>query len=222
MSYMLKTEAKERPILFSAPMVRAILGGKKTEIRRVMKPQPPEWATFLNKAKDFDLWQWSEPEQTPLRVLRRWPEDEAGSCYIPCPYGKSSERLWVRETWRVRGGQEYEYQRHQPSVVYRADADIVDQIQGEWRPSIFMRRWASRLTLEIVSARPERLKDIREEGCRAEGCYGGHDSIPKYPFSATPLEHYRSIWTKINGAKGPKSWDANPWVWVIEFRRHDS
>ena len=84
-----------------------------------------------------------------------------------------------------------------------------------------MRRWASRLLLEVEAVRVEQLQVIREADCRAEGCSGGHDSIPAYPFSATPLEHYRSVWTKINGEKGWKSWDANPWVWVVEFKMVD-
>jgi len=91
-----------------------------------------------------------------------------------------------------------------------------EQSHARWRPSIHMPRWASRLSLDIVSVRVERLQDISEEDARAEGCSGGHDSIPGYAFSATPREHFRHLWGSINGAE---SWDANPWVWVISFKR---
>ena len=121
------------------------------------------------------------------------------------PYGEFRDRLWVKETWRVCGGKEYEYQKHQPSVVYRADVGEFDI--EEWRPSIFMPRWASRITLEITQVRVERLQDITEEDAYNEGV-------------STLWENnvyaFRNLWNSING---PGSWDLNPWVWVIQFKR---
>lgn len=193
------TAVKERPILMSAAMVRAILDGKKTQTRRIIKPQP--------SLKDRNTF-------TTETMTEAW---QAGFVPVDCPYGNRGWKLWVRETWRCFGGPEYEYQREPKSIVFKATADIIDS--GPWKPSIFMPRWACRIVLLIEEIRVERLQQISEEDCRKEGCSGGHDSIPDYPYSATPREHYRDIWTRINGKKGPRSWDADPFVWVVQFRR---
>ena len=146
--------AKERPIIFSGPMIRAILEGRKTQTRRIVKPN------CLSKLS---------------------------------PYGRTGDRLWVRETWG--------HNPEGPGYVYRSDGDFDMKFHGDrWRPSIHMPRWASRITLEVTGVRVERLQDINEEDALAEG-----------------VEHaFRSLWESING---PGSWDANPWVWVVEFRR---
>ncbi len=170
---------KERPILFSGPMVRAILEGRKTQTRRVIKNRtvPPYQVGNL-------LW-----------VREAWQDW--------CP-------LW-RGQWCGHGTQEGMAQEH--SVVYRADNFIrngsVEMVKSmppkKWRPSIFMPRWASRLTLEVVSIRSERLQDITEEDAEAEGadCLG--------------LGGFASLWDSINGKKHP--WASNCWVWVIGFKR---
>ena len=187
---------KERPILFSGPMVRAILDGRKTQTRRPVKPQPIPFG--------LDNRPWM-----PVGGVHqdRWL----------CPIGQPGDRLWVRETWRQFDAgiecacyDECFCRRHRGKPIYRADCDSEDK----WRPSIHMPRWASRITLEITRVWVERVQDITEEDAKAEGCCGGHSSIPGYAFSATPREHFRHIWQSIYG-----TWDANPWVWAVEFRR---
>lgn len=181
---------KERPIIFSAPMVRAILEGRKTQTRRVAKIPLDAKDAFFDDECDSHCWSMEENgmDDPHAKMLRN-------------PYGERGDRLWVKETWRVRGGKEYEYQKHQPSVVYRADVGEFDI--EEWRPSIFMPRWASRITLEIEHDRVERLHDITEDDAQAEGCD---------PFRVA----YKILWNSINGHG---SWHLNPWVWVIEFKR---
>jgi hypothetical protein len=180
---------KDRPILFSAPMVRAILAGKKTQTRRVIKPQPPAGVEYA------------------VRV---------------CPYGKTGDRLWVRETW-ARDDEDGQ-------ILYRADdsAEVKnwDQQRYEsglakynWRPSIFMRREYSRITLVIDSIRTQLLLDIADSDCVAEGCEGGPGSIPGTEYHLSPLEHFRYVWNSINPPYSDASWASNPWVWVVDFSK---
>ena len=179
----------KRPILFSAPMVRALLNGSKTQTRRVVKPQ---------HLKFFD--------QSAVDMLGAWDKR-------PLPYGQPGDRLWVRETWW--------HDEEDNSIIYRVDAnsDIVDVNKHEtglakynWRPSIFMPRAASRITLEITAVRVERLQDISEADALAEGV-----TAKKTPDACyTAREAYAVLWESIND---PGSWDLNPWVWVIEFKK---
>ncbi|HBO3830710.1 TPA: hypothetical protein L4S92_001055 [Pseudomonas aeruginosa] len=194
---------KERPILFTGPMVRAILEGRKTVTRRVVKPQPD----FLGSMVD---------PNTPFKPL-----DAGLHARITCPYGEPGDRLWVRETWglqvRSYGGGAGEF------IVYRAtnpDAIYCRSSEGreypvKWKPSIHMRRHSSRILLEITAVRVERLQDISEEQARAEGypaereCETGGSGLDAWLW-------FRSLWGEING---PEAFTANPWVWVIEFKR---
>jgi hypothetical protein len=201
-----ETAVKSRAILFSGPMVRAILAGKKTQTRRVVKWPQGKAGEFLagyDWAKDCD---------------GKWALTNDGLGFFDAaetfkhPYGSKGDRLWVRETFLLAKPAGADMAKEVP--FYRASTEHSDKIK--WKPSIFMPRAASRISLEILDVRVQRLQEITEEDCREEGCAGGHDSIPDYPFSATPREHYRSVWTKING---PKSWDSNPWVWAITFKR---
>lgn len=190
----MKTVAiKERPILFSAPMIRAILDGKKTQTRRVAK---------LTEGGHVRL------------GMRRWhPHDEAAR--LACPYGQPGERLWVRETWQHEDGSCADHKCGQPTHIYYKATEVAPETMY-WRPSIFMQRWASRLTLEIVAVRLERLKDITHEDAVAEGCYR-IEPCEAYPHgNAWGRAGYAALWESING-KG--SWDANPLVWVVEFER---
>ena len=198
---------KERPILFSAPMVRAILAGQKTQTRRAAKP-----------VRHPDLGNTYDPGALVLEYEPQHVIDRA------CPYGQPGDRLWVRETWMDLSGTGIELITGSRSrYAYRADTpagsygDETSKEYGlKWRPSIYMPRAASRIKLEVVHVRVERLQDISEADAIAEGAPGGHGSIPGYLYAATPHEHYRHIWESINGAG---SWGKNPWVWVVEFKR---
>jgi len=211
---------KERPILFSGPMVRAILAGTKSQTRRVVKPQP----AFIESS---GRWTWPIPKTKAAKgcctsvctASREWYE-----YLLPeqLPYGQPGDRLWVRETWRVFGGREYEYQQEQRAVKYRAELlDAIEYLQAEWRPSIFMPRWACRLLLEVASVRAERLQAISEADAVAEGVDAV--TMADVPRQATwsRRDDYRQLWDSLNKARG-YGWDVNPWVWVIEFKRpHD-
>lgn len=201
---------RERPIPFSAPMVRAILAGAKTQTRRVVTPAPVFWqAPFPDGS-----WQWDGGSQL-LRAgfgAAYVHTDAASMANIAarfCRYGKPGDRLWVRETWAPCPD------RGAPHTVYRADNGL--RYEGEtwkWRPSIFMPRWASRTTLEITGVRVEHLQAISEADAMAEGVEPL--LVPPDGGGAPHVEGYRALWESIHGVG---SWDANPWVWVVEFRR---
>jgi hypothetical protein len=205
---------KTRPILFSGPMVRAILKGRKTQTRRVVKMRVCGGRMIEAPADDDAAW--------VQRVAHN-------------PYGEPGDRLWVRETFCIESSKEVAYEppftdgrpiRHhddehwgawwqQPH--YRA-TDPVPELEigtGEpgvkWRPSIYMPRWASRITLEIRAVRVERLQDITPADAISEGCPGGEHG-DRY----AAIDQYRALWESINGLG---SWDANPWVWVVEFHQ---
>lgn len=190
------TTIKERPILFSAPMIRAIQDGRKTQTRRRLKNDPP---TVIR-----DI-------QTPQEktIVPEW--------YLTyCPYGQVGDRLWVRETCVI----------HENKAWYRASGPLpVLDYAWKWRPSIHMPRWASRLTLEITGVRVERVQDISAEDAMAEGCFklpaSGRitDVVGGQYFGRTwPSAKFwfHDVWESIHG---DESWALNQWVWVIEFRR---
>lgn len=195
---------KETPLLFNAPMVRSVLDGRKTQTRRVVK---------LPHQNPLGVWEPStmggehggrtaKGGTIPLQAVI-WHTRTGDS--LMCPHGQPGDRLWVRETWSSQDCMEGE-------ALYRATAIQDGMNAGEvqeitWRPSIHMPRWTSRINLEITGVRVERLQDISEgdviqEGCPNEILYG--------------TGWYRDLWESING---PGSWDANHWVWVIEFQR---
>ena len=223
--------SKERPILFSGAMVRALLTGTKTQTRRVVKPQPdtahdgePYW--FIG---GYRVWGYRPAPAVPLR---------AGGNPLPCPYGQPGDRLWVRETF-IQGFpvdpltdslQQWDADGNElpKKTWYRADnSDIgwIDddgwQVNVPWKPSIHMPRAASRITLEITSVRVERLQDISEADALAEGIVlqpdGGYGLADTTHYHSTdPRQSYFSLWEAING---DGSVQANPWVWVVKFRR---
>lgn len=194
---------KERPILFSAPMVRAILNGSKTQTRRVVKPQPSPSSDTAFVGAD-GIWRFSHP------TLRGPVSHEADD--VRCPYGQPGDRLWVRETWAptvCTGVCHHAFEDIDPKkseIKFKADADS-NTVIGRWRPSIHMPRWASRILLEITDVRVERLLEISEADAQSEG--------PPKNFSSW-RDNFCALWQQINGYG---SWDANPWVWAIEFKR---
>jgi hypothetical protein len=202
----------ERPILFSAQLVQAILRDEKTETRRVIKPQPSP-----------EHWQKIECEwYHPLRVRRNGVEYPADKAYgfasededWRCPYGGPGCNLWVRETflWDEVG----------TDVSYRADYDdetaaaIIEGSGDRWRPSIHMPRWAARINLRVREISVERLHEITEEAAKAEEV----DAIPEAPAALSHRTSFARLWDKINEKRG-YGWDRNPWVWVVKFTVSD-
>lgn len=228
-------DVKERPILFSGPMVRAILDGRKTQTRRIVKGVPDSpiksaKADFDVNGRDFGVWFHCGDGQPVSK--------HNYSQFNSCPYGKPGDRLWVRETWACRDDVDPQTERDKALhyMLYRASysGNLGDEWHGydQWRPSIHMPRWASRITLEIVSVRVERLQAISRDDAIAEGTslsmrdpgssgqwlwepVIGKVACPSGTASG-PVECFKIAWEAINGAG---SWDANPWVWAIEFRR---
>lgn len=208
------SDIKERPILFQGAMVRALLNGTKTQTRRVMKPQP--------RRVDGGV---------PFGDGPAWAHAEPCTAMIRCPYGQRGDRLWVRET-SAQNWNQLSDTRMDRSYVYRADGEQRAQDNGTdlpWRPSIHMPRVASRITLEITGVRVERLQDISEADAVAEGVidlplavmppgslWAAHATAGPKLHAKTAAGAYRLLWESING---PDSWDANPWVWVVEFIR---
>ncbi|PRD68742.1 hypothetical protein C6P61_09580 [Malikia spinosa] len=189
---------KERPILFDAQMVRALLAGTKTQTRRA--------ATLTANAHV------KEPGGH-----RRWHPGDPDA-RLACPYGQPGDRLWVRETWAAPHSDDA-----RPPRSIHCDWTQIHYAATEergglmWRPSIHMPRWASRITLEITGVRVERLQDISADDVRSEGC-------PDKPIEGAEQASidllaklwYHDLWESINGSD---SWNANPWVWVLEFKR---
>lgn len=198
---------KERPILMSGAMVRAILVGRKTQTRRVVNFKKIAKATGCTKGRlayspTFNSWAVFDGN------------GEADLALVDCPYGKVGDRLWVKETFK---------ENEPPSgYIYRAsEAEYGYTYEKPWKPSIFMPRQASRIDLEIKAIRVERLKDISEADAIAEGIEQDGNGWKGYvegnlPRLAFPQNSYKTLWESINGAG---SWDLNPWVWVIEFRK---
>jgi hypothetical protein len=205
---------KERPILFKGEMVRAILDGRKTQTRRMVYPQPQETL----QARPY----W---HVGGFRTAR--------GCTNPLrfKYGKAGDRLWVKETWKPHC--EGEISPEFPlgtCVKYRADGKCIKpeswtNEQGRWcesqeeskvwKPSIFMPRWASRITLEIVNVRVERLQAINDFDAFQEGAKSECGTVTG-PACMSFIQGYKTLWESINGAD---SWAKNPWVWVIEFKK---
>jgi len=221
---------KERPILFSAEMVRAILERRKTQTRRVIGlaeiNKNPDWhsAAYQNGDGDWVFWYPDRPGLADF-TLKAYPRGSRDG--IKCPYGKPGDLLWVRETFGVQLEPDDEHPHGY--VIYRADLPTDSSFQYEgggsaWRPSIFMPRWASRITLEITNVSVERLHDISEKDCNAEGVpyFDGVFAYAKIsPMSVFErLLYYqgkfKELWDSINAKRG-YPWDSNPWVWVVEF-----
>lgn len=202
----------ERPILFSAPMVRALLDGTKSQTRRIVKGAPADWAPIGPEVYSPTVIDRFGDEQPGPDVFGAGNAD--GSDWLRCPFGAPGGRLWVRETW-ARDDED-------GTLMYRADlgrnacADAWEQgrVEGvpryRWRPSIHMPRAASRIALQVTGVRVEQLHQISRGDAMAEGC-----PFANMQDGESPVRWYERLWRAINGAD---SWDANPWVWVVEFR----
>ena len=207
---------KERPILFSGPMVRAtlhaILQGDKTQTRRVVKSRKGWPIDFIGGIDDWDdPSYWGFEGQDGFWYTLK---PEKGDRQIPCLYGRPGDMLWVREGHYFFEDKRIPEIGYSPEnltredVIYQADAD---EIQCPWRSPIHMPRWASRITLEITSVRVERLQNFSESDALAEGI-----KYNELPNNGRARTCYRGLWEQING---PGSWNKNPFVWVIEFKR---
>ncbi|HCB9327694.1 TPA: morphogenetic protein [Klebsiella variicola] len=204
---------KERGMIFNAEMVRAILDGRKTQTRRIMTVQPESsefglrYIAESSLAKEVGMYFWSQSDACGMK---------ARSKPFACPYGKPGDRIWVRETWA-----RYNIDQNSHDIAYRATTPADWPEEGHWRPSIHMPRWASRILLEITGVRVERLNAISQEDAQAEGMeltgwrptYSDPDSGGEV---MTPYDNFAELWSSIYGAE---NWQANPWVWVIEFKR---
>lgn len=231
---------KARPILFSSPMIRALLAGSKTQTRRIVKPQPGE----LDRPFMMDDGTWHVTDSRGGNMSPLGTHDNGA-----CPYGGPGDLLWVREGGELlRDAYDNDPATGQDlwrdvGWVHGADGQIIERPRfpslgglAEWvdacarhrRPSIHMPRWASRLTLEITGVRVERLQDISEADAKAEGLFEwalqgpSDDTLLAWGWKpreadvgfATPVGAYRGLWKHING---PGSWDANPYVWAVSF-----
>lgn len=206
---------KERPILFSGAMVRALLAGTKTQTRRVVHNPNRNDGGFVLQDYGKGWWPYrSHDGESGCYLDRQKDGDYYSEAPLRCPYGQPGDRLWVREAHAPQSDCWGSWERWSkgdggPAPVIHYAADIADKpFIEKWRPSIHMPRWASRITLEVTGVRVERLQDISADDCWAEG-------IPASP-DVDPVHEYRDLWESINGAE---SWAANPWVWVVEFKR---
>ncbi|WP_410698287.1 ASCH domain-containing protein [Citrobacter freundii] len=210
---------KDRGMIFNGEMVRAILDGRKTQTRRIVKPQPE-----LTKGSGFS---W---KGAVYGSGSNDHETNRNFAHVKCPHGKPGDRLWVRETWA-----RYNIDQNSHDMAYQATTPEDWPKEGRWRPSIHMPRQASRILLEITSVRVERLNDISSEDAESEGLertnftgFGDEPGLPSYPepdvyydpfkkrWEEYPPEAFAGLWKSIYGEE---SWQANPWVWVIEFKR---
>ncbi|HBQ1650723.1 morphogenetic protein [Klebsiella variicola] len=201
-------------MIFNAEMVRAILDGRKTQTRRPIKWKQTRF-TEIGEREDGSKWPWSEDAE------------HAFDFWHPCPFGSVGDRIWVRETFQ---GPLFDFDlmdsyckdstpfEKSEFCVYKADGvpapefyDADDELHCCWRPSIHMPRWASRILLEITGVRVERLKSISDRDALREGC-----STADMKSGDCVADVFARLWASIYGSD---SWNANPWVWVIEFKR---
>ncbi|MFM3298819.1 hypothetical protein AB8S18_26680 [Klebsiella pneumoniae subsp. ozaenae] len=200
------TNISERGMIFNAEMVRALLDGRKTQTRRPIKWKQTRF-TEIGEREDGSKWPWSEDAE------------HACDFWHPCPFGAVGDRIWVREAFRV-----HSRATDVATLVYKASErnSWTEQTRRvpvavcnkpatpeKWTPSLHMPRWASRILLEITGVRVERLRSMSQDDARAEGVIA----------ASGPMEAglaFRELWDSIYGEE---SWKANPWVWVIEFKR---
>ena len=218
----------ERRIFLSTDECAAIRAGRKTQFRREIDPQP-----HMDRSGNF-CWNGGcfgqDANGRPLAKSSASSGTSSKTGKVHCPFGAPGDRLWVPEGFALSvidlDGLAPEDDPENYHVIYRTDPpgggwmdEDGNPVDPPWQFAAAMPRWAARIVLEVVSVRVEKLQDISAEDCIAEGCPGGHGAIPGYGYSATPVEHYRHASDLIHGFG---VWCANPWVWVVEFRRVDS
>lgn len=207
------SDAKERPILFSGPMVRAILDGRKTQTRRVINPQPASAGTPGYWYPNVPLDGYGKKRGRNLHYAHEG-HLRKGLAEDFCRY-KPGDRLWVREGFRYKHASHYKGADR--GAQYRANGEdhyllgIAAWANPCWQPSIHMPRWASRITLEITGVRVERLQDISQDDAGAEGVQYDHCEFDDNAHA------FMALWDSINAKRAP--WSSNPWVWVVEFKQ---
>lgn len=222
-------EVKERPIIFSSEMIRAILDGRKTQTRRTpgledVNKCPDLWIFNKSVILDYKTKKSARGKFGAYFISELIEPKTISICPEVSPYGQPSDRLWVRETWDV-----FALPNEVPSICYRADSTAIPILgktgyqyqrpdnSHKWRASIFMPRWVSRITLEIVDVRIERIQDISGEDAVAEGIFEPIGCRSESGFQYEMRSQFMNYWDLINGKKYP--WESNPWVWCIEFKR---
>lgn len=198
----------------STEMVKAILEGRKTQTRRLIKPQP-EYREYGQG------WFWKKGKMVYGLPNQGAIDDRLLGIWQACPYGQVGDRLWVRETWAVQAHLDNLRPNDISSVAlcyYRARKQVspAEVTRGKWRPSIFMPRWASRITLEITGLRVERLQEISQDDAKSEGL------LPQLSRNQsgwrTLIDDFAELWDSMNAKRG-SPWESNPWVWVIGLKR---
>lgn len=216
---MATVSVKERPILFSGEMVKAILDGRKTQTRRVMKQQPEGKVSSVavGMTDDGSGDCYGIGSKAVYGALFRY--EPGGDWLAKCPYGRPGDRLTVKEGLRGVVDVRIDPDEKMPIAAYSADGSHIwtkNKFRVPWRwkkstlPSMFMPLSLSRITLEITEVRVQRLQDISKPDCIAEGMAGLQD------VHAGWHQSYAELWNRINGAG---SWEADPWVWAITFRK---
>lgn len=199
---------KEHPILFTGEMVRAILEGRKMQTRRVIKPQPEGYEVFYWNMTPQEVAATSGWKKAPFGC---WVRDDNGLKFFKtCPYGQIGDQLWVKETWALNNP------ILDNKVRYRADLMSPD-LGKPWKPSIFMPRWASRITLEVVRVRVERVQEITGADAQAEGWPHFRELFPTINMDDKAINWFRRLWDSINTERG-FGWEVNPFCWVISFK----
>ncbi len=203
-----------KPIIFSTPMVQAILAGRKTQTRRIVKEDKRGQWVAVNNARNHEY-----GASVPCYLHREVSVDDK-SRNIMYPKYDVGDILWVRETWSRDESGEYVYRTNYGTT----EDDSFPPSMFKWKPSIHMPREAARIFLKVTNVRVERLQDITEEDARAEGVNGIPRSTVLYPNDSYILKYndyiypFKQLWNSLNQKRG-YGWDTNPWVWVYEFEK---
>lgn len=205
----LAQEVSEKPIIFGLESVDAILAGRKTQTRRVLKDrvltQPPYFFDHIS----YDLGYPASLGHAWAGFRYEGQDADASALYLKCPYGKPGGRLWVREAWCDISGDDDKL------AVVRSECEGLEREVFRWQSPIYMPRWAATLTLEITDVRVERLQDITAADCMAEGVI--KDPLTVKHRQDIAIGRYAEAWDSLNAKRG-FPFESNPWVWVIEFK----